>query len=223
MIRPVAELKRRSELWRRALTRDAKNLMRYGRSAPLWCERIWLDARRCRDSSGRFKPTNSGDVIGGDWDKQTYPFDRNPIAAACMRHWRDGISWEESGAYELQLDRIKRHGAKGSDGCRTLDDVVRRYKQLDEIFLTAQREGRLRPRSETDGYTFRERDGILIHIARDCRPIFGHRGVHRFVIARLLGLGVVPAQVGVVHPDAINTWRTNFSRAGVTANLSRHL
>jgi hypothetical protein len=26
-------------------------------------------------------------------------------------------------------------------------------------------------------------------------------------------LGVVPAQIGVVHPSAINAWRTNFSRA----------
>jgi hypothetical protein len=214
----VAEQQGRSKLWRRALARDARNLLRHGRGAPLWCERIWPDASSCRDSYGRFKATNSGDVIGGDWDKQTYPFDRNPIAAACLRHWRDGLSWEESGAYALQLERIKRHGAQGSDGCRTLEDVVRRYQQLDEIFLTAQREGRLRPRSETDGFTFRERDGILIHIARDCRPIFGHRGVHRFVIARLLGFRVVPAQVGVVHPAAINTWRADFSRPAPTTD-----
>lgn len=209
---PVAELQKRLELARRALGHDAMNLLRHGRGAPLWCERIWLDPPTCRDSYGRFKASNSGDIIGGDWDQKTYPFDRNPIAAACLRHWRDGMSWEESGAYELQLERIKRHGIRNADGCRTLEDVIGRYEQLDEIFLTAKREGRLRPRNETDGYTFRERDGILIHIARDCRPIFGQRGVHRFVMAQLLGLSRVPAQVGVVHPAALKTWRKSFKR-----------
>jgi hypothetical protein len=205
------------KLWRRAIAHDLASVARYGWRAPLWCERIWFDPPDCQDSYGSFKPSDSGMVAGGPWDQQTYRFERNPIAAVCLRRWRDGVDWEEAGAYELQLSRIKRYGSRSADQFHTLDDVIRRYERLDELFLTAKREGRLRPRSQTDGYTFREADGILIHIGRDCRPIFGHRGVHRFVIAKLLGFRDVPAQLGVVHPEALGKWRRQF-RKGLLRN-----
>lgn len=41
-----------------------------------------------------------------------------------------------------------------------------------------------------------------MHLDRDGMAVFGQRGVHRFVIASVLGLEQVVAQLGVVHPLA---------------------
>jgi hypothetical protein len=200
----------RSRLEQRASAHDAANVQRYGSNAPRWCELLWVNPAGCVDTYGSFTAGQSGEVIGGDWDQRTYRLERNPIAAACMRHWRDGVSWEEAGAYDLQLERISKFGSSRADGLRTREHVVRRYQELDVIFETVRAEGRLRPRSETDGFTVRERDGILIHVASDARPVFGHRGVHRFAMALILQLPTMPAQIGVVHPDALPVWRRKF-------------
>jgi hypothetical protein len=205
----VAE-REQMRLHQRAIDHDIASITLYGRDAPLLWERIWLSPADCVDSYGKFKAEQSGEVVGGDWDLHTYPVKSNAIAAACIRHWRDGVSWEEAGAYDLQLQRIKKLGTSHADGLRTLDDIIRRCEHLDAIFETIRSERRLRPRSETDDFTFRERDGVLIHVARDGRPVFGHRGVHRFVMARLLELPTMPAQLGVVHPEALSVWRDRF-------------
>jgi hypothetical protein len=44
---------------------------------------------------------------------------------------------------------------------------------------------------------------VLVHIGDRGQPIFGHRGGHRFVMALLLNLAVIPAQLGVVHPGGL--------------------
>jgi hypothetical protein len=207
----MREAAKRLQLWRRAVAKDVVNIGRYGFDAPLWCQRIWIEPSECIDSYGRFKVSQSGQVIGGDWDLHTYPIERNPIASACLRRWTEGISWEEVGAYDLQLERITRYGPKNADNLRTRQDIIARYQRLDHLYQTIRAEGRLRPRKETDGFSFRERDGVLVHVARDCRPVFGQRGVHRLVISRLLGIERIPAQIGVVHLEALRIWKPKFT------------
>jgi hypothetical protein len=173
----------RSRLEQRASAHDAANVQRYGSNAPRWCELLWVNPAGCVDTYGSFTAGQSGEVIGGDWDQRTY---------------------------RLERKRISKFGSSRADGLRTREHVVRRYQELDVIFETVRAEGRLRPRSETDGFTVRERDGILIHVASDARPVFGHRGVHRFAMALILQLPTMPAQIGVVHPDALPVWRRKF-------------
>jgi hypothetical protein len=130
--------------------------------------------------------------------------------AACMARWGEGRSWEEAGAYARSLRAIAKKGSL--DGCRTLDDVVQRYLKLDEVFARVSNEGRLRTRAELEGpAAFRELGGIFINIDRDGRPVAGGGGWHRLAIARILHLPVIPAQVGLVHPAALPSWRQRFS------------
>jgi uncharacterized ParB-like nuclease family protein len=54
----------------------------------------------------------------------------------------------------------------------------------------------------------RERGGILVHVDREGRPVYnGWSGCHRLAIARHLALPTVPVSVGVVHADAVRSWR----------------
>jgi len=107
---------------------------------------------------------------------------------------------------------IALHGGR-FDGCETLEDVVRRYERLDEVFDQVRREGRLRTAAELGG-SFRERGGVYVHIGRHSQPVFSLRGNHRLAIARILSLSLMPAQLGVVHPEALPNWRRTYSQRG---------
>ena len=54
---------------------------------------------------------------------------------------------------------------------------------------------------EQGGY--REMDGIFVHVGRSGDIIFGGGGAHRLAIAQGLKLERVPAQLGVVHREAL--------------------
>lgn len=169
-------------------------------------------------SYGPFQPaTHHGTVVGGDWDLQHHHFSTNPLARAALQHWRDGVDWVDTGAVELQLRRIREYGPALADGMSTRDDVMRRYDRLDQLFELVRRTGELPPHT-------RPRDLIYLHLDRHGEPVFGHRGVHRFVITHVLQVPSVTAQLGAVHaaaPQAL--WlrvavRTGFNFQGRLAS-----
>lgn len=185
---------------------DAQQIARYGVRAPRCAARIWIDPLACRQvvvgglDVGRRR---SGRVVGGDWAlAQLSSIEKLRMAET---HWGTGASWEEVGAYEYMQQRLSELGRR--DGVRSMDDIVRRYDHLDQIFEVVKREGRLRPRSELPGPSHRETNGVYIHVGHDGAPVFGNGGCHRLAMARVLALPLIPAQLGMVHPDALSTWR----------------
>ncbi|NUL44668.1 hypothetical protein F7P69_05575 [Cellulosimicrobium funkei] len=147
-------------------------------------------------SYGWFKPgTHHGVIAPGDWDQQHHPFSTNPLALAALRHWRDGVDWEATGVIDHQLKRIQDFGPAWADRMTARDDILRRYERLDQLYEQVRRTGRLPRRANAE-------DGIYIHLDRHGEAVFGHRGVHRFVMTHLLQIPLVTAQLGAVHPDA---------------------
>ncbi|MEX2376358.1 MAG: hypothetical protein WD942_12370 [Dehalococcoidia bacterium] len=184
-----------------ALRMDALSVLRYGPSAPRHAETIWICPNSIVNVIAKAIPRKeSGRVWRGDWDLNIAPIDEMPKVAMCYRHWRDGLSWEEVGAYDLMMGLIARLGR--ADGCASLDDVKARYDRLDQLFDTAAKERRLRQVHEVEPGRLRETGGVLFHVARD-GPIFGRGGAHRLAIARILELPIIPAKLGVVHVEAI--------------------
>ncbi len=186
--------------------RDLPNLLRYGRHAPLWCERIWIDPGSVVRRLSGFSDTDSGRVVGGDWDQMAVPLETHHKMRSAIRHWSQREPWEATEAIDRYLEDIEIHGIR--DGCRTLADVEARLAELDRIFEAVRCDGWLRTRAELQrGRAFRERGGIRIHISRRNEPIFGGSGYHRLAIATVLEFERIPAQLGVVHPLAIRSWR----------------
>ena len=176
------------------------NIVRYGPDAPRPNERVWvvpsdvtftLDGVRVR----------SGRVISRWPFVAPLAFEEHPHVKFALAHWRDGIPWEETGAYSYMLEQIRRRGRQ--DGCHSIVDVERRYQRLDELFETVLHEGRLRTRSELDSTARGEDGGILIHIGPHGATAIGDSGKHRMTIAKLLRLSLVPARLGFVHRDAL--------------------
>jgi hypothetical protein len=176
------------------------NVIRFGKAAPRPNERIWIDPADVRYALGGL-PVRSGYVVDRWPPADPVPFDEHVHVRFALAHWRDGVPWEETGAYDYMLEQIASRGRQ--DGCFDVDDVRRRYERLDALFETVRREGRLRTRSELDPDVRDEDGGILVHIGPAGEPAIGDSGKHRMTIAKLVGLEVVPARIGYVHRDAI--------------------
>lgn len=188
---------------RRARDRGRRlaNVIRFGAGAPRPNERVWIDPASVRYALGGIS-VRSARVVDRWPPVDPVPFEEHVHVRFALAHWRDGLTWEETGAFEYMLAQISRRGRQ--DGCNDLRDVRRRYERLDELFETVRRERRLRTRSELDPAVRDEDGGILIHIGPDGEPAIGDSGKHRMTIARLLGLTIVPARIGHVHRDALH-------------------
>lgn len=183
--------------------RDLANRARFGAGAPRFAERIWVDPREVERVDFGFGTTESGKVVTtAEWRRAAL----QPLAdfaklRCCTERWIRGLSWEETGVLEHWRRQLERGCVM--DGLRDMGEVVERYERLDRVFATVRHEGRLRTRSELPYRTFRERGGILVHIGPTAEPILGRGGHHRFAMAVALDLRAVPAQIGVVHHDAL--------------------
>lgn len=202
----------RSRAWhlRRSMWRDARNLARFGFNAPRWSQRIWFDPASCTTFVSTHNRSYTGQVLDGDWDVAPTPLEEHIKISACKAHWTNGLTWEETGVIDHVMGEIGVRGSK--DGCTTLEEVIRRYRQLDMIYEQVKRERRIRTRSEIEPRAFREAGGIYIHINRDNRTVFGDGGCHRLALAQVLEIPEIPAQLGVVHPNALPVWKAMFER-----------
>lgn len=196
-----------------ALAREVVNVVRFGRDAPRFAERIWVDPAALTTTLGPMDfdlgPVDSGSVRGGDWDLAAWAIDES-VVQSCVVHWRDGVPWKDSGAYDYIMAAMAKSPDGVFDGCRTLEDVERRHAAIDALFEQVAAEGRLRARNELPGHVFREMGGVRVHVGRSGNLIRGGDGAHRLGMALALGLRVMPAMIGCVHLDAITTWRSRM-------------
>lgn len=208
-------LPRRSDLALRtragALRSDLRQVLAHGGRAPRRYQLLQVDTVACRTALVAGLPTAvSGQVRAGDWDLATRPLEEVDHIAFALAHWRDGVPWEETGAYADMLRLIDSRGGS-HQGAATVEDVARRYARLDETFERVRMENRLRTRRELGAPGVREQGGVLIHVGRDGQPVYnGWSGCHRLAMAIALDLPSVPAVIGVVHPDALDSWQATY-------------
>lgn len=200
------------------IARDVANLISHGRPAPRFAERVWVRPGEVTKARAGRGGSYSGTVLRGDWDLSTAPIESVAKFSACVEHWKYGKPWEDTGIFELMQRLLHEKGSV--DRCRDLDDVRRRYEELDRIFERVKTEGRFRTSVELKDVVasarHREPHGIIIHVDRHGMPIHGVGGSHRLAMASVLELSAVPARVGVVHPAALRVWRERYA-AGATA------
>ncbi len=189
----------------RKVLRDLGNRLRYGPGAPRSDELIWIDPRAVTRMYARkgprvYRRRHSGTVAGGDWDLGGRPIEEGVKIRACIRHFVDGESWEETGIYDEMMRRIARDGI--FDGCTTLDDVRARYAGIDAMYDEIARSRRLQPMHERPDAFRGEHGGIYVHVDRHGAPLLAGNGNHRLAIAQILGLPRIPAQLGALHRAA---------------------
>lgn len=199
--------------------RDISNRLRFGADAPQSDELIWVRPRDVTDwykpdpanGAPRFRRRHSGTVVDGDWDKSRKPFGSQIKLDSIRDHFERNVPWQKTDLFQWMLKQIAEKGR--IDGCHTREDLIARYQQLDQIYAEAKQSGTLRPHGSVN-QTRGEQGGILVHIARDGTPLRDGGGMHRFAIAYILDLPKVPAQLGVIHADAVASGVLQTLRTG---------
>jgi hypothetical protein len=185
-------------------SRDITNALRYGPKAPKYAELIWVRPREVRHALvGRSDYVRcSGKVTDIEAHFRLVDLEATPRMQSSLAHWVDGVPWEDTRDYAVMLDAI-RHG-KDWAGCRSEEDLGRRYGNLDAVFEEARSSSRLKTRKELDPRAFREEGGILVCIGGQGEPLL-YDGFHRLAIALILDLPIVPAQLGYVDRNAVDS------------------
>ncbi|WP_240705104.1 hypothetical protein [Pacificoceanicola onchidii] len=187
--------------------RDFWYALRYGADAPRSDSAIFVDASAVNFTLARttypkrFRRHYSGSVLPGDWDLDRIDVEQNMKLVSCRMRWEQGAEWGDTPVFKRLSEEIAAGGRP--DDCDTIEALTARYAALDELYRETRQRGRLLTKAELpDGFR-REHGGILVHVGRDGTCLRGGGGAHRFAIARILGLKDTPAQLGVVHPDAL--------------------
>jgi hypothetical protein len=189
-----------------AIRTDTCNRLRFGNKAPLFAERIYVDPQHCEGITLSKKKLKkllgfhpvvplSGAVIDS-WpihESDVVPLTDLPKIKFCIDHWVNNVAWEHTGVYEF-------YEARGQN----IDKIVQRYRNLDKIFNTVRSEGRLRSAQELNPCNFRETNGIRINIGPSGQLIFYDVGTHRLAIAMILGIRLIPAQLGAVFAGSLH-------------------
>ena len=191
---------------------NTNNRIRYGASAPRYGEVIWVNPRDVSkfvdrqnvvetfgfDSLNMIGISNAiltSTVIEFGWSNlKTTSINNVPKIKACFEHWINGVVWENTGIYEVIEELVKKEGVY--DQCENVEDIVKRYENLDSIFEQTKKEGKFKMSEDGSiemGYT---------HIGPGGEPIFGGGAHHRFAIAYILNIPF-PTRLGLVHVSAI--------------------
>lgn len=220
----IIHVLRRNHSRAQRLARDIGNKLWFGTEAPIFKERIWINPKNVqwcipqpteigltlhhpdyesRNKAWRLSRTLIGRVVSNEVDfLPLVPIGELRKVRACLAHWKYGLSWEDAGAIDHLLFKIE-HLKMPMSGCKSREDVKRRYQKLDTIFFNVQKSGALRSNSARNRWLVRENDGIEIHLGHNALPIFGDTGTHRLAMSLALGLNEVPASLGFVHRTAL--------------------
>lgn len=200
--KPFKRLGTRSSIFKK----DLLNKIKYGKNAPLYCERLWIDPQditqiiyreEVKRVTGIKREKASGVVV--DWNKieNFSPLQDEFRIQYCTQHWLEGKSWEELEIFEFMAE-TKEYGNW------PIEKIKKRFSDLDKAFEETKKLGRLKTREEIEPANFREKDGILVHFGEDGQPYFGGNGFHRLAIAKILKLEKIPVCVGIVDKHSID-------------------
>jgi len=97
--------------------RDIKNKIKYGKQAPIYAERIWVNPLKCKKLLIINETRKKSGLILKSWpyDKAVPIIKRDKIRF-CIEHWVKGIPWKDTGVYEYIERLIKKYGSY--DNCK---------------------------------------------------------------------------------------------------------
>lgn len=184
------------------------------RAIDRWVDMESADYRRIRY---RF------DVRAGDWDLQTCPLSEHFVYASFVSRFVHGAAWDATEIYAVAMQGI-RDSTGRYHGCRSRDALMQRFEKLDALYEQVRRNGyRSQRELERSGEPLLRRfstrppelDEVVVHIDRHGAFILVD-GVHRFSIARILGIESIPVIVLYRHA-AWQARRDDHARAGYPA------
>jgi len=138
-----------------------------------------------------------GRVIDGDWDIDASPLRDLAVWRGLHQRFVEGRPWEDTElAPDLSVPEAPNVGSRPLERDPRL--VAERWERLDALARSLRSDGWL-PHHDVGARFVRE---MAVAVGRDGRLIRNSGGLHRIVIAQLLGLERIPCRVLVEHRAA---------------------
>ena len=201
------------DLWQvhilhRAVLRDRENRQRFGPLAPKFAELLWVDPRKidyclARLPAGVTPRTASALVVDFRTAGIAYkPFSETVQFRSCYQHWCCGVPWEETDDF---INSMRKVTALRIGVSRMTKSMARkRYLALDKLYAEAKETRSFKTQKQLKPWNFREFGGIQISIdSSGTVTLVRASGMHRLSIAKILGLELIPAQIGLVDVQAV--------------------
>jgi len=137
-----------------------------------------------------------GRIIGGDWDVTAVPLRELAVWRGLEQRLCEGRAWADTDlAPERHRPEAPNVGRRHHELAPAA--LIERQQRLDALATSLLRDGWL-PHHDVGAPFVRE---MAIAVGRDGRLIRNRGGLHRLVMAQLLGLERIPCRVLVEHAD----------------------
>lgn len=135
-----------------------------------------------------------GTVSDGDWDIDGYPLDDYGFIRRILhKRVKEGLPYEEIEEYRLNIAYIESGGRP--DNCCRVAQYAEKWQRIETLYRKIEREGY---RSQSELGEKRLFDEVRVQIARD-GSLLQEEGIHRLLIAQVLGLERIPVIVTRTH------------------------
>jgi len=143
-----------------------------------------------------------GQIRDGEWDlgSESRRIDEEWYVIGIKQRFKNDYEWESTQYYKRIKKLLDKSEKKEIFGVGNIAELNNRCEYLDKLFYNIKSEGYKRANKTESNYKndYRDELEILIHIDRNGE--FQHYdGIHRLVIAQILDLNKVPAQVVCRH------------------------
>ena len=137
-----------------------------------------------------------GRVVDGDWDLTAVPLRSLTLWRGLEQRIVEGRPW-----HDTDLASGTRGPEAPNAGSRLVDAdpaaLAERFRRLDELVTSLRRDGWL-PHHDV-GATFDREMAVVV--GRDGRLLRNSGGLHRLIVAQLIGLERIPCRILVEHRD----------------------
>lgn len=146
-----------------------------------------------------------------DFDLFTRPLQDDPTIARIFAMLESDLTWQQAGFHDWMMEEIARKGSH--DGCRTAQEVRKRYERLDELAQNMRNGKPLDPQTGWFG-RYGSADGVIGAIGREGEVIFCGSGKHRLALAIGLGIATLPICLCAVHENAVKNGKWSALASG---------
>lgn len=137
-----------------------------------------------------------GTVAPGDWDLGGAPLQEYGLVfPILMKRVTEGLEFDEIPEFRENLKRIAR--GENVDGCFTENQYRRKWQHIQGLYLWIKENGYRSQKQLRSGRPFNE---IRVQVGRTGQLLF-EEGLHRLVIAQVLGLVSIPVIVTRRHAN----------------------
>ena len=165
----------------------------------------------------------TSEVIGGEWERHTVPFEELDVYRAIRDRFENGVDWTETAFYHRVRREIRSGAVKW--GCETVEEFDDRCEAIDSLYESIAKNGYVPQDELWERYCTSDRSGgiegppsnyeVIVDIDRDGEYLLVD-GRHRLSIARLLEMDRIPVQVKARH----QRWQGKRERAKDGAAIS---